>query len=292
MVNEGKIKDPQIAYRLLVHVRNKHQSPSTELCRTVALSEYATPYDVIQYAKSVKKDDTKAPDELIDMLSDQVVKMDARIDAELHQDFPDRKLIQDDMQPGLLANLAASIREVLIMQKRPEDAAKMDALNKEYYKKYQMENIFASRQPDYIRQYNEDAAQTVIKQQTKIEELQNQVATLQREKQDLVIAQKEKEEQYAKQIDELQKENKKLKGDREHFIKVLNAKLGAVKVDLADYDAKKDMTFGRGAALAKILEDIKTILYGKNPQQDYNLIRETELMFAKMKTAEKQGSRI
>ena len=302
LINEGRIEKPEISYKMLKAITKKYDiTPKrTEIYRMLAMHPLATPDDLRTYAQDVRafSATTSKLEELRAMLSDQMVRVDEKIATEQKKDFPSEATIKGF---GIvcfedIAQIILDIVDSLVRAERlsHEELRPAERLVDQLRKKYDINTIMSSEHA-YIQEYQQSLEMRVAEQQS---EIQSQKATIEARDKEIERIRKlagEHSDTVTKQetqIAELQKENTRLKTDQEDLIKTLQMKLAAIKVDLAEYDEKKNMTFGRGAALAKILEHLKEILYGQNPQQDYNLVKEIDLMFAKMKSEEMQGKQI
>ena len=302
LIGEGRIEKPEISYKMLKAITKKYDiaPKSTEIYRMLAMHPLATPNDLRTYAKDVRafSATTTKLEELRAMLSDQMVRVDEKIAAEQKKDFPSEATIKGFGIAcfGDIAQIILDIVDSLVRSEHlsPTEIRPAERLVDQLRKKYDINTIMSSEHA-YIQEYQQSLEMRVAEQQS---EIQSQKATIEARDKEIERIRKladEHSDTVAKQetqIAELQKENNRLKKDQETLIKTLQLKLAAIKVDLAEYDEKKNMTFGRGAALAKILEHLKEILYGQNPQQDYNLVKEIDLMFAKIKSEEMQGSQI
>ena len=294
VISRGRIKDPMHAYMLLSKMESSNRLGSKLLLDVLHLkvtNPNATLNDVKEYARLVANHQESpffagAVDELMSMLNDHMTRIDERITAELNKDVPDKDNIVK-LHTEQLLHITQCISDIMSKQEYPVTKLKeMSELRILLASKYDINKILDVEQGNYVQQFETRASLKVAEAEEKLKDAGKIQSDLE--------AAMEKITELEAQIAELNKASTQNSAEQEHFMKILEIKIGAIKTFLMSFDEKKGQTFNRGRDLAELGEFLKTAMYGdpKDPEKSYNWIKEMETMIAKRKTEQMQGARI
>ena len=177
LCQNGKIKNPEFALRLLKTIYGEFDGFSPlklEVSRMIAMNPVAQPIDVYRYSDILVRTqsenrpyDKGAPEELMGILNDQMVKTDANIDKELGKDFPNTDAIEK-MGGRNLAGIAANILHLVEYQVKhgERNSGDVDELRKIIsflQDKYNIDNILGLNKKPYGPEYEEQASLKLAK---------------------------------------------------------------------------------------------------------------------------------
>ena len=198
LCQNGKIKNPEFALRLLKTIYGEFDrfGPlKLEVSRMIAMNPVAQPIDVYRYSDTLVRAqsenrpyDKGAPEELMGILNDQMVKTDSNIDKELSKDFPNTDAIKK-MGGRNLAGIAENILHLVEYQVKhgERNSGDVDELRKIIsflQDKYNIDNILGLNKKPYGPQYEEQASLKLAKMEPQYEKMER----------DLGIAQKSQRE--------------------------------------------------------------------------------------------------
>ena len=190
LCQNGKIKNPEFALRLLKTIYGEFDrfGPlKLEVSRMIAMNPVAQPIDVYRYSDTLVRAqsenrpyDKGAPEELMDILNDQMVKTDANIDKELSK--IDKELIPNTgaikkMGGDSLAALAENILRLVEYQvehgeRNSSDANEIRKIVAFLRDKYNIDNILGLNKKPYGPQYEEQASLKLAKMEPQYEKME------------------------------------------------------------------------------------------------------------------------
>ncbi|MBO7656984.1 MAG: hypothetical protein J6S80_04625 [Alphaproteobacteria bacterium] len=210
LCQNGKIKNPEFALRLLKTIYGEFDrfGPlKLEVSRMIAMNPVAQPIDVYRYSDILVRTqsenrpyDKGAPEELMGILNDQMVKTDANIDKELSKDFPNTDAIEK-MGGRNLAGIAENILHLVEYQVKhgERNSGDVDEIRKIVAflrDKYNIDNILGLNKKPYGPQYEEQASLKLAKMEPQYEKMERDLGTAQK-------SQREMRSAYDEQINEI-----------------------------------------------------------------------------------------
>ncbi len=233
LYQSGKIENQNFALRLLRQIKpdtqEKDQDLGIQIARLIATNPESTPQDLRDYSSMftygknrTKLHDKTIPEELIKMLSDQMVKIDGLIAEELAKDFVNVNNIRDT-NCGTLISVAEDILEIVQNQYKLRECDDM------YYEqvknivetvrnKYTIDNILRVAPENYVAKFEEQASLKLAKMEPQYEKMEKDLAqsqkserTMRKEYDEMVQEKRELEDAIAKLKSELNSERNKSK---------------------------------------------------------------------------------
>lgn len=193
LCNSGKIKNQEFALRLLKTMQNVLRRENPQMCHDVsymiATNPAAQPVDVYKFANAVQgnkqsKYYADAPAELIKMLNDQMVHVDAKIGAELSKDFPNVENIQKS-GAGTLPHIAEIIYEIMQKQQMsgtytPQDIQQAKEIVRTLEQKYSMDNILNLELGNYVQQFEDQSSLKLAKMEPEYKKMEQELGVAQK----------------------------------------------------------------------------------------------------------------
>ena len=195
LYQSGKIKNQNLALQLLRQIKpdtqEKDQDLGIQIARLIATNPESTPQDLRDYSSMFtygknrnKLHDKTIPEELIKMLSDQMVKIDGLIAEELAKDFVNVNNIRDT-NCGTLISVAEDILEIVQNQYKLRECDDM------YYEqvknivetvrnKYTIDNILRVAPENYVAKFEEQASLKLAKMEPQYEKMEKDLAQSQK----------------------------------------------------------------------------------------------------------------
>lgn len=233
LYQSGKIKNQNLALRLLRYIKpdaqENDQDMGIQIARLIATNPEATPQDLRDYSSMFtyeknrnKLHDKTIPEELIKMLSDQMVKTDKNISKELSKDFVNVDNIRNT-DCGTLIGVAEDILEIVRNQYDRHECSDM------YYEqvknivetvrnKYTIDNILRVAPENYVAKIEEQASLKLAKMEPQYEKMEKDLAqakkseqSMRKEYDEMVQEKRELEDAIAKLKSELNSERNKSK---------------------------------------------------------------------------------
>lgn len=213
LCNSGKIKNQEFALRLLKimqdNLRQENPQMYDDASYMIATNPAAQPVDVYKFANAVQgnkqsKYYADAPAELIKMLNDQMVRVDATIGAELAKDFPNVENIQKS-GAGTLPHIAEIIYEIMQKQQMsgtytPQDIQQAKEIVRTLEQKYSMDNILNLELGNYVQQFEDQSSLKLAKMEPEYKKMEQELGVAQKSHREMRSAYDEQ----TRQVRELQ----------------------------------------------------------------------------------------
>lgn len=224
LCQNGKIKNPEFALRLLKTIYEEFDGfgpLKLEVSRMIAMNPVAQPIDVYRYSDTLVRAqsenrpyDKDAPEELMDILNDQMVKTDSNIDKELGK--IDKELLPntdaiEKMGGDSLAALAENILRLVEYQvkhgeRNSSDANEIRKIVAFLRDKYNIDNILGLNKKPYGPQYEEQASLKLAKMEPQYEKMERDLGAAEKSQREMRSAYDEQ----LRQIRELENKIAKL----------------------------------------------------------------------------------
>ncbi len=250
LCQSGKIKNPEFALRLLKGMQYELQyelkGQSTlrgDIMYLIATNPAAQPVDVYNFANAVQgnkqsKYYADAPAELIKMLNDQMVHVDAKIGAELAKDFPNVENIQKS-GAGTLPHIAEIIYEIMQKQQMsgtytPQDIQQAKEIVRTLEQKYSMDNILNLELGNYVQQFEDQSSLKLAKMEPEYKKMEQELGVAQNSQREMRSAYDEQ----TRQVRELQDKIAKLESELRTEKSKNNTLRATVKTFIMDAEAR------------------------------------------------------
>lgn len=198
LCNSGKIKNQEFALRLLKTMQNVLRRENPQMCDDasymIATNPAAQPFDVYNFTNAVQgnkqsKYYADAPAELIKMLNDQMVRVDATIGAELAKDFPNVENIQKS-GAGTLPHIAEIIYEIMQKQQMsgtytPQDIQQAKEIVRTLEQKYSMDNILNLELGNYVQQFEDQSSLKLAKMEPEYKKMEQELGVAQKSQREM-----------------------------------------------------------------------------------------------------------
>lgn len=196
LCQSGKIKN-QFALRLLNAMKGQftYNSPQNiQILHLIAINPAAKPIDVSGYAAIIATPENKqyyngAPEELMGLLNDQMVKTDERINKELTKDFPNIDSIKK-MGGGSLIDIAKNILRIVEfqVQRGERNIGDYDEIKKiiaALVDKYDIDNILKVGRENYVQQFEDAASLKLAKMEPQYEKMERDLGVAQKSQREM-----------------------------------------------------------------------------------------------------------
>lgn len=233
LCNSGKIKNPKFALRLLKVVQNDlkregYRQMYQDLSYMIAINPAAEPIDVYKFADNVASDINSkyyknATTELLKMLNDQMVRVDAAIDAEFPDDaefvrVPNVKNIQNS-GAGTLPDIAEIILKIMQNQQTsdvytPQDIQQVKEVVRTLKQKYSMDNILNLELGNYVQQFEDAASLKLAKMEPEYQKMEQELGATQKSQREIRRAYDEQSEEILALQDKIKKLESELRTER------------------------------------------------------------------------------
>lgn len=248
LCQNGKIKNPEFALRLLKTIYGEFDGfgpLKLEVSRMIAMNPVAQPIDVYRYSDTLVRAqsenrpyDKDAPEELMDILNDQMVKTDSNIDKELSKDFPNTDAIEK-MGGDSLAALAENILRLVEYQvkhgeRNSSDANEIRKIVAFLRDKYNIDNILGLNKKPYGPQYEEQASLKLAKMEPQYEKMERDLGAAEKSQREMRSAYDEQ----LRQIRELEDKIAKLESRLDTEKSKNNALRATVKTFIMNAEAR------------------------------------------------------
>ena len=199
-----------------------------DLSYMIAINPAAEPIDVYKFADNVASDINSkyyknATTELLKMLNDQMVRVDAAIDAEFPDDaefvrVPNVKNIQNS-GAGTLPDIAEIILKIMQNQQTsdvytPQDIQQVKEVVRTLKQKYSMDNILNLELGNYVQQFEDAASLKLAKMEPEYQKMEQELGATQKSQREIRRAYDEQSEEILALQDKIAKLESELRNEK------------------------------------------------------------------------------
>lgn len=293
-IESNVISDPEVQYFYLSRLvrRIKDKDILNEAWYMLAKHPNAKLTDLMSYAGVCKKEELEGVYSRAEKIVD--AKIESVIPRPEQGQFGDpdelKKLLDDSVK-----NLYSLLNEIMYHFQDDEfQVQKFRIIQEMLPVKYDLKTILDFRGGSYFEEFEKSLSSTAAEMSQENQDLRAQVNTLTESRnalkteKDHELAQLRSENgrlqsDYNERITELEKENKNLKEKLTRFLKLLDAKLGLIKMFFHKLHDIEGQTFNRGRDLIESAKGLEKSLNATDPQTQYNWMTDMEAEITKMK---------